>query len=915
MFSFRLLDPARQIIGNVGLVSLSSLLLRFKQLQESCLSVRAKASRGLAFERLLSDLFRQQGILTTDPFAISGEQIDGAFEHKGWTYLVEAKWQDKKQSTNALYAFQGKPDRRIEGTRGLFISLSGYHASSITRFAEGRKPNTILWAGEHIEAVLEGKITIAELVDLSIRYAAERSELLVPLEEALNERTDRLFPIAIEASSAQVEAEIFATVGRKFIPKLYIERGIQEDLSRLIHPERELENLLAVMSKIGIDPPKELIKPAGLASDVLTTFRWIMERARSHQKTGQVPDRFRLFLDVMPTNPMGRMHVITSRAGMGKTNLLCHLAKSFATQQPTVFLTGRSGITSTTPLRELIESKIAVHLRDPFPRDRCFDHFVSLAQRNGTSLLVIIDALNEHKDFDLVNSSIAHFLNQVSALPVVILASCRDVYWPFFDTSCWPVGQWRLFDRRLDLFTTSESERAIRAYFDFYRITADLTSAAKEKLSHPLILRFFCEAYGDPNSATTIALQEVPDIRLKVLFDEYLARKLDSICHTAPKRFRTPRSVEEFLFRLADRMRTTRSRDVQRDAVSAVTEHDDLESPDSTYVSILGEDILLEEEPDEKSGVIRVVFTYDEFMEYMIARSMLRSTDPKNDIQVKQLFDECQNGSDTFPSFVGVIEYLAIILREDWQFPAWGHVSSDNTKFASAICRAIGKLGAKFVGRPEMSVLGELADSSFREVRVLSIQRLSTIASGKDYDLGCRATAIELLVDVLRHEDHIGLRVEAIKCFEDESISTVCDEGRRVWRWWEEQRTSVYELAIVFSDDHEPILTSLCLLFERRGWRNVFGAEDPVETIELVERVTPALIVTDMNKPNMSGAEMAKHLKSNSSTCSIPILLYSAYYDHDEYSDLFCAALSKVGYDIEDLFRTVEMILVGKYSN
>src|SRR5688572_23856047 len=135
-------------------MALSILLSQFRQLQKAEDDVRSRAQRGLAFERLLSGLFRLQGFLTTEAFRISGEQIDGAFEHKGWTYLVEVKWSDKKSSTDALYAFQGRPDRRIEGTRGLFISMSGYNAPSLERFAQGRKPNTILWAGEHIEAVL-----------------------------------------------------------------------------------------------------------------------------------------------------------------------------------------------------------------------------------------------------------------------------------------------------------------------------------------------------------------------------------------------------------------------------------------------------------------------------------------------------------------------------------------------------------------------------------------------------------------------------------------------------------------------------------------------------------------------------------------------------------------------------------------
>lgn len=64
-------------------MNLSSLLLQFRQLQESRFRTRDKARTGLALERLLSDLFRQQGILPTKPFAISGPRGTPKSGHTG----------------------------------------------------------------------------------------------------------------------------------------------------------------------------------------------------------------------------------------------------------------------------------------------------------------------------------------------------------------------------------------------------------------------------------------------------------------------------------------------------------------------------------------------------------------------------------------------------------------------------------------------------------------------------------------------------------------------------------------------------------------------------------------------------------------------------------------------------------------
>ena len=901
-------------------MNLSPLLVLFRQLQEAGSEVRAKAKRGLAFERLLSDLFRQQGILMTEPFRIIGEQIDGAFEHKGWAYLVEAKWQESKKSTDALYAFQGKPDRRIEGTRGLFISMSGYHDTSAGRFAEGKKPNTILWSGEHILAVLEGKLTLPQLLDASIRYAAERSQLLIPLDRALAERTDRLFAVVLEASAAQVDAEISATVGRKFIPKLYVERSVQQDLDKLIHPERELQNILAEMAKAGIQPPRDLLDEVrGSSADPLSMLGSVLDSARScHARPSRTEGDLGLFLDTLPSNPKGRMHVITSRAGMGKTNLLCHIAKNYAKQQPTIFLTGRSGVSEGQTVVSLIESKFARFLRDPFPRENCFDHLITLATAKQTSFLIIIDALNEHKDFDVMNAAISHLLYEVAGLPVVVLASCRDVYWPFFDTSLWPKSQWKPFDRHLDQFSVSESEKAITAYFDFYHIAARLSKEAEQKLSHPLILRFFCEAYGDPTSTVQIRLHEVPDIRLKVLFDEYLKRKLDSICHTAPRRFRTPRSVQDVLFSLADRMRTARCRDVPRDDLPKVTATQDLDSHESVYVAILGEDILLEEEPDAKTGQIKVVFTYDEFMEYMIARSMLRSMESREEIPARTLVEECQNGVVKFQSFVGVMEYLAVILREDWELAIWDQIDTQQSEFGCAVCRAIGKLGAEFIGAPELSALKSLTKSQSREVRMNSIQGLGIIASDRKCEVVYRSKSIECLVDVLREEEDIQLRVQAARPFEDDETVSVCTVGREFVTWWKNRKKAVRAMPVVFSDDEFLLLQTYERLMQHAGLEKIALSGDAEETIHLVEQLNPALVVTDMQKPSMSGEEMTRILKANPLTARIPVLLLSAIClseaEGAKYAGLFCGFLSKP-FSAQELLRTIEMTVAGKYGN
>ncbi|HEX6182616.1 MAG TPA: response regulator [Pyrinomonadaceae bacterium] len=896
-------------------MNLESLLAQYNLLELEGGDAHERARRGLAFEKLLAELFRSQNIYMTAPFRITGEQIDGAFEYKGWTYLVEAKWQGAKKSTDALYAFQGKPDRRIEGTRGLFISVSGFHHTSVERFDRGRKPNTLLWDGEHIKAVLNGLVTVPELLDLSLRFAAERGELFVPLQRLLASRDSSLFADALAACAAQVEAEIASAVGKKFIPQLYVERDVQEQIEDLLHPERRGEKALDELRRVqprGFRGRRKLKKlldrgPGSGLSGILSEARGLRLEALP------VGSTLRTLLMTLPAELNGRMHVINARAGTGKTNLLCHLAKHYARQQPVIFLTGRSGVTERTSIKELIEAKLGRYLAGALPKEGLFERLVSAAEKQGMRVTLFLDAINEHGDLELLSQSIAHFLLEVKGRPVTILAACRDVYWPFFDTSLWPAAQWSVFKVEFDVFSRREAPRAVSAYFDFYNIDVRLSAEAREKLSHPLILRFFCETYGDPASAQKISLPEVSDIRLKDLFGDYLDRKLELIRHTAPRKRRTSREVEDYLFTLAGQMRRAKSRAVSREDVPRVTSHADMESPASVYVAILAEDIIIEEEPDKENRSINVVFTYDEFMEYMIARSMLGSCDPSDAAAVQALAEECQGAAVSFPTFVGVFEYIAILLREDYGVPVWEYIESGAVNFGVAAARAVRKLRPQFVGDAELEYLGRAVASPAREVRDAAAKSVAQIAAGKKYGGRQRKYAVGLLRDLLTHSDDLLLRMTAIRPFEEPEVASIDATARAIARWWESRKEEMKGKKIVWTDDSTDTLELCQMLLEREGFTNFYTEADTLKALEIIEREKPDLILTDQLKPGMTGAELARIIKSRPALARTPIVLASALRREEIDSELFSHFLQKP-WDISEVLAVVRALLAGKFN-
>jgi len=76
-------------------------------------------------------------------------------------------------------------------------------------------------------------------------------------------------------------------------------------------------------------------------------------------------------------------------------------------------------------------------------------------------------------------------------------------------------------------------------------------------------------------------------------------------------------------------------------------------------------------------------------------------------------------------------------------------------------------------------------------------------------------------------------------------------------------------------DDSMLIRYSLCRYLEARGF-TVEAAVNGAEAIEVVSRIHPDLIVTDMRMPKMSGSEFITALKGNEKTARIPVLVVTS---------------------------------------
>jgi CheY-like chemotaxis protein len=73
-------------------------------------------------------------------------------------------------------------------------------------------------------------------------------------------------------------------------------------------------------------------------------------------------------------------------------------------------------------------------------------------------------------------------------------------------------------------------------------------------------------------------------------------------------------------------------------------------------------------------------------------------------------------------------------------------------------------------------------------------------------------------------------------------------------------------------DDSMLIRYTICRFMEEHGF-TVESANNGEEALDVLERVLPDLIVTDMQMPKMSGSELITALKSKPQTAAIPVII------------------------------------------
>ena len=445
-------------------------------------------------------------------------------------------------------------------------------------------------------------------------YFQEVEEALDSINSVILETSDYRFDVRLDDLRRQWE-------GKPFISQYRLRQAdIQHERYRSSIAHR-LETSLTYQDVLQIFPSERHEKRTDLANDLIKELFRLVQLG------------------------LKRCLVLVDRAGTGKTNIVCHLAEQLSADQPVVLLSGHMELSSEYHIEAHVERQLEATLSGIFtdwmPR-------VSPGlQKAEKWLFIIIDGINENTKRPLFIQLLKGLLPKLKNKRIKLILTCRDLFWDVFRDTIEP----HLFESVIALprFSEAEWHQAIKTYFQKFDIECSLSKEAQEALRDPLLLRFFCEANRGGR------LGRVNDLRLLSVFNLYVKRVGLSIS----ERHGTlrPEAMLKLLLKVANRMWEQRAVAIDLDSID--TEQTTAGS-DSLYDMVLSENIILEESTHLYSTRKVVRFLYDEFMEYVIARSWVDriSSAVDQSAAISQLVQEAAQTLAVFPSALGSVLFL-----------------------------------------------------------------------------------------------------------------------------------------------------------------------------------------------------------------------------------------------------------------
>jgi hypothetical protein len=143
-----------------------------------------RQQRGYSLETILIDLFTVYDLEYRRPYRVPHEQVDGSFHFRGFTYIVEAKWESHPPTFDDLAKFKFNVDGKLDSTRGLFVAMAGFDENTLDhlfRVARGSRNNLILADAQDLITIFEGRLALTDALIAKIDAAEQEGRCWLPL--------------------------------------------------------------------------------------------------------------------------------------------------------------------------------------------------------------------------------------------------------------------------------------------------------------------------------------------------------------------------------------------------------------------------------------------------------------------------------------------------------------------------------------------------------------------------------------------------------------------------------------------------------------------------------------------------------------------------------------------------------------
>jgi len=113
---------------------------------------------------------------------------------------------------------------------------------------------------------------------------------------------------------------------------------------------------------------------------------------------------------------------------------------------------------------------------------------------------------------------------------------------------------------------------------------------------------------------------------------------------------------------------------------------------------------------------------------------------------------------------------------------------------------------------------------------------------------------------------------------------------------------------VVIADDDEVIRDLVRRIVSRQGW-TCDTASDGLQARELVERLVPDLVITDMSMTLLNGMELLRVIKADPRLAHIPVVIMSSVDRESEARELGCAAFIPKPFTLEIMLHVLTQLV------